>query len=329
MSQIILTAIGEPAENLRLEKDPELVVGADDVLLRMEASPVNPVDLLFAKGWYGVQPRIPSTVGSEGVGRVVEVGSAADQALVGRRVIVLGTYEQGVWADAVVVPARNVVAVPEGVDAAQLSMAGINPVTAHLLLTRYVDLRPGDWIGQTLGNSAVAQSVIALAKHAGFRTLSVVRSEKAADEVRAAGGDLVLVDGDDLGERLVEALGTTPLRLVLDGAGGTTAGALASALEFGGSVVSYSSQTGAPPVLTLRDVVYREIAVHGLWVVNWMRDAPRAEVEQVVAEMVDLIASGVLSVRIDSTFPLDRFEEALVRQASPDRSGKVLFTFDA
>jgi NADPH:quinone reductase-like Zn-dependent oxidoreductase len=209
MSRLILAGIGDPAQNVRLDKDPDLTLGADDVLLKMEASPINPVDYLFSNSWYAVQPQIPSFIGSEGVGHVVETGSAADRSLVGKRVVVLGTYEQGVWADTVAVPARNVVVVPEDVDAHQLSMAVINPLTAHLMLKQYVDLKPGDWIGQTLGNSAVARAVI----------------------------------------------------------------------------------------------------------------------EKAVGEIVGFIARGELSVPVDSTYPLDRYGEALARHGSPERTGKVLFTF--
>jgi NADPH:quinone reductase-like Zn-dependent oxidoreductase len=329
MSKIILTGVGDPAGNLRLEKDPELTVGAEDVLLQMEAAPVNPVDFLFANGWYAVQPKIPSTIGAEGVGRVLEVGSAADPSLAGKRVVVLGSYDQGVWADTAVVPARYVVAVPEGVDAQQLAMVGINPTTAYLMLNRYVDLKPGDWVGQTLGNSAVAQSVFALARRAGVRTLSVVRSEKAAAKAVAAGADLVLVDGVDLADRIINALDGERLRLVLDGAGGSTPAPLAAALEHGGTVVSYSSQNGEPPAIPLANLVFDELAVRGFWVTEWFRNAPRAEIETVVGELVDLVARGVLSVPVDSTFPLDRYEEALARATSPERTGKVLFTFDA
>jgi NADPH:quinone reductase-like Zn-dependent oxidoreductase len=149
MSQIILTGIGDLAVNSRLEKDPELTVGADDVLLQMEAAPVNPVEFLFSAGMYGVRPRIPSTLGAEGVGRVLEAGSAADRSLIGKRVVVLPSYEQGLWGDTAVVPARNVVVVPEEIDASQLAMLAINPVTAYLILNDYVELKPASGSART------------------------------------------------------------------------------------------------------------------------------------------------------------------------------------
>jgi NADPH:quinone reductase-like Zn-dependent oxidoreductase len=97
-------------------------------------------------------------------------------------------HEQGTWADQVVLPVRNIVTMSDEADPLQLSMIGINPVTAYLLLNRYVSLMPGDWIGQTAANSAMGQYIIALAKLAGVKTLNVVRREEAAEQVRQWGG---------------------------------------------------------------------------------------------------------------------------------------------
>ena len=116
---------------------------------------MNPSDFLFVRGKYGVQATFPSPVGAEGVGRVAKVGAKVDPALRGKRVLILPTYEQGTWADEVVVPVRNLVEMSDKADPLQLSMIGINPATAYLLLSRYVSLMPGDWVGQTAANAAM------------------------------------------------------------------------------------------------------------------------------------------------------------------------------
>lgn len=152
--------------------------------------------------------------------------TGVDGTLLGRRVIVLANQEQGTWAEKAVVPARKVVAIGEEGSAAQLAQLSINPVTAHTLLTRFGSLKPADWVGQTIGSGAAGQYVIRLARRAGYRTLSIVRSERAAEQVRAAGGDRVVVQGERLGTRIAEALDGRQLDLVLDGEGGETVGAL-------------------------------------------------------------------------------------------------------
>src|SRR6266853_2810408 len=189
MRQLQLMAHGEPSDVIKLKTVAEPALGQEEVLVSMEAAPLNPSDFLFVRGMYGVRPALPSPVGAEGVGRVTKTGSKVDGSLSGKRVMIVPSYEQGTWAEQVVVPVRNIVPLSGDADPLQLSMLGINPVTAYLLLSRYVSLMPGDWIGQTAANSAMGQYIIKFAKLAGVKTLNVVRREEAADQVRQFGGD--------------------------------------------------------------------------------------------------------------------------------------------
>src|ERR1700741_3828408 len=216
MRQLQLIAHGEPSDVIELNTVSEPALGQEDVLISMEAAPLNPSDFLFVRGMYGVRPAFPSPVGAEGVGRVAKIGSKVDGALQGKRVLISPTYEQGTWADQVVAPVRNVVPMSDEADPLQLSMIGINPVTAYLLLNRYVSLTPGDWIGQTAANSAIGQYIISLGKLAGIKPLNVVRREQAAEQVRQWGGDRVVLQGDSLHQDTEKALDGKKLSLVLD-----------------------------------------------------------------------------------------------------------------
>src|SRR6266700_7926071 len=242
MRQLKLIAHGEPSDVIELNVVSEPALGQEDVLVSMEAAPLNPSDFLFVRGNYGVRPAFPFPMGSEGVGRVAKIGSKVDAALQGKRVLILPTLEQGTWADQVVVPVRNLVRMSDEADPLQLSMIGINPVTAYLLLNRYVSLMPGDWIAQTAANSAMGQYIIALAKLAGVKTLNVVRREEAAEQVRQWGGDRVVQQGDNLHKDIEEALNGKKLSLVLDNVDGTPVGELAKSLKTGGSIVVYGIQ---------------------------------------------------------------------------------------
>src|SRR5438132_6088030 len=257
MRQLQFIAHGEPSEVIELNTVSEPALGQEDVLISMEAAPMNPSDFLFVRGMYGVRPAFPSSVGAEGVGRVAKIGSKVDAALRGKRVLILPTYEQGTWADEVVVPVRNLVPMSDAADPLQLSMIGINPATAYLLLSRYVSLMPGDWIGQTAANSAMGQYIIKFAKLAGVKTLNVVRREEAADQVRQFGGDHVVLQGDKLQKEIEEALGGKKLSLVLDTVGGAPVGDLAKSLKTGGSVIVYAMQSGQYPAVSPGDFIYR------------------------------------------------------------------------
>src|SRR2546428_5410443 len=247
MRQLQLVAYGEPSDVIELHTVSEPVLGEQDVLLSMEAAPLNPSDFLFVRGKYGIRPALPSSVGAEGVGRVAKIGSKVDVALQSKRVLIVPTYEQGTWADQVVVPVRNIVPMSDEADPLQLSMIGINPATAYLLLKRYVSLMRGDWIGQTAANSAMGQYIIALAKLAGVKTLNVVGREEAAEQPRRWGGDRVVQQGDTLHKDIEGALDGKKLSLVLDTVGGTPVGGLAKALKTGAWSVTYAKQSGQFP----------------------------------------------------------------------------------
>src|SRR5271167_981741 len=327
MRQLQLIAHGEPSEVIELNTVSEPPLGQEDVLISMEAAPLNPSDFLFVRGTYGVRPAFPSSVGAEGVGRIAKIGSKVDAALQGKRVLILPTYEQGTWADQVVVPVRNIVPMSDEADPLQLSMIGINPATAYLLLNRYVSLMPGDWIGQTAANAAMGQYIIALAKLAGVKTLNVVRRQEAAEQVRQWGGDRVALQGGNLHKDIEEALDGKKLSLVLDTVGGASVGELAKSLKPGGSIVVYGLQSGQFPAMPPKDFIYRGLSLHGFWLINWIRNAPRTEIEETYQKLADLVADGSLSAAVERTYSLEQFQEAIKQSLQSQRSGKILFQF--
>ncbi len=329
MRQLQLVAHGEPSDVIELNTASTPALGHEDVLVSMEAAPLNPSDFLLIRGIYGVRPAFPFSVGAEGVGRVTQAGSKVDAAVQGKRVLILPTYEQGTWADQVVVPVRNIVPMRDDADPLQLSMIGINPATAYLLLNRYVSLMPGDWIGQTAANSAMGQYIIALAKLAGVKTLNVVRRKEAAEQVRQWGGDRVVLQGDNLQKDIEEALDGKRLSLVLDTVGGPPVGGLAKSLKIGGSIAVYGIQSGQFPVFSPGDFVLRDLSLHGFWLINWIRNAPRTEIQDIYRKLGDLVADGSLSAAVERAYPLEQFREAFEQSLKPNRSGKVLFTFGA
>src|SRR6202795_2793779 len=329
MRQLQVIAHGEPSDVIELDTISEPALGEEDVLISMEAAPVNPSDFLFVRGIYGIRPAFPSPVGAEGVGRVAKIGSKVDTALRGKRVLILPTLEQGTWADQVVVPVRNLVPMRDEADPLQLSMIGINPATAYLLLNRYVSLMPGDWIGQTAANAAMGQYIIALAKLAGVKTLNVVRREEAAKQVREWGGDRVVLQGDNLHQDIEEALDGKKLSLVLDTVGGTPVGELAKSLKPGGSIVVYAMQSGQFPAMPPKEFIYSGLGLHGFWLINWIRNAPRTEIEEIYQKLGDLVADGSLSATVEHVYPLSQFKEAFKQSLKSNRSGKILFKFGA
>jgi len=187
---------------------------------------------------------------------------------------------------------------------------------------------PGRWIGQTAGNSAVGEYVIKLARRFGWKTLSVVRRESAAALVRSWGGDRVVIVGDDLESDLGQVLGDTELDLVVDSIGGPATRKLVHHLRFGGTLVTYAYLSGEANSADILDLIGRQVNWTGFWEINWLTRSEPAVVEAAYRDVVELVADGTLSARVDRTMPLEDWKEAVrLSQGGARREGKIVFVF--
>jgi NADPH:quinone reductase-like Zn-dependent oxidoreductase len=282
---------------------------------------------MLIKGIYGVRPGLPAALGAEGVGRVIAVGDGVDPSRVGERVLVVPTLEQATWRQQTVLEERNGVAIDTEGDPLQLAMLGINPITAYCLLHGYAKLAPGAWVAQTGATSATAGYVIALAKHAGLRTLNVVRRADSVTPLLDAGADVVLVEGADLSERTAEAIGDAPLELIIDAVSGEPVAKLASLLRIGGPIVSYTARNRQPLSLPVLDLIFRGLSIHGYWLNRWLDSTPQKTIVRTYRERAALVENGILTAPVEATYALADYREAIGHAARTDRHGKVLFTF--
>jgi NADPH:quinone reductase-like Zn-dependent oxidoreductase len=200
-------------------------------------------------------------------------------------------------------------------------MLSIDPPTASLLLSEYVELKPGDWVINNAGNSGVGRSVIAFAKDRGLRTVSLVRRPELIDELVAAGGDIVLVDGAGVSARVAQATGNAKIALAIDGVGGEAMLSLSSCLSPGGTLVLYYSVSEKPGLASFEDLVFRNVTIRGFWLVNpAFHTSPK--LVEAIKTGARLIAEGKLHVPVAATYPLVEAKEAI---AHAQRGGKVLF----
>src|SRR5260370_30081450 len=163
MKDIHLTAYGDTAQNLKMVELPEPnAPSAGEALVRMEFAPIASSDLLLANGVYLLKPKLPSIIGGEGAGIVKAIGPGDTSVKVGDRVTIpFGTFT---WSEKALAPTQGLFVVPPSIDARTASMLNINPTTAVLLLSEFVELTPKDWIVLNAANSQIARSRIAIAK---------------------------------------------------------------------------------------------------------------------------------------------------------------------
>lgn len=230
------------------------------------------------------------------------------------------------WVQRKKVKGAQLVKVPANVDPLQLAMLKVNPPTAHLMMTRYVDLKRGEWLIQDAANSGVGHCLIRLAKAAGLRTVNIVRREGLADELAALGGDVVAVDGPDLGERVRDATQGASIRLAVDAVGGTQIVRLGDCLAEEGVIVNYGLLSGENPQLTGHQTVFKRLRLTGFWLVPALQRMAPAEIRSMYEMLAARVADGSLHVPVEATYPIEEIAEAAAKANAYRRTGKVLVT---
>ncbi|MBZ2189457.1 zinc-dependent alcohol dehydrogenase family protein [Alcanivorax sp. JB21] len=297
-------------------------LGAGEVLLEVLAAPINPSDVLTLTGDYGMLPPLPAVGGNEGVGRVIELGPDVRHPAIGQ--VVLLPVGSGTWTTHMVAEAKALIPLPNDVDPKQLAMITVNPPTASLLLTDFVDLHAGDWVIQNAANSGVGSYLIQLAKVRGFRTINVVRRESAVEGVRQQGGDVVLVDGPDLRKRVRDLIGKGEVRLGIDAVAGAATDRLASCLAPGATLVNYGRMSGEPCQLSSMALIFNQIRLTGFWLAHWFRTTSQPEQMALFSDLTRLMSSGTLHAPIHATYGIEDIQAAVAAAAQGERHGKIL-----
>jgi trans-2-enoyl-CoA reductase len=330
MSRNISAAVyethGNPADVLHVETRPWPSPAADEAVVKMSAAPINPADLNQIEGKYPVRPKLPATPGFEGAGVIVELGADVKGLTTGALVIL--PHNMGTWRDAVAVKAEELVAVPDGIEPVQAAMLKINPLTAWRLLHDYVDLQKGDWLIQNAANSAAGRDVIHIAHELGYRTVNVVRRAELIDELRADGGDVVLVDGDNLREEVKSATGGASIRLGLNSVGGDSALRLANCLAPGGTLVSFGAMSLQPLKIPTGLLIFKDLRFRGIWINKWYDNATPSECMNTFRPLFDMARRGLLKTKVEKTYPLREVKTAVAHAAQGKRGGKIVFEFD-
>jgi len=333
LKYIEFNEIGNPADVLKVLEDKSRPLKSNEVRVKVLAVPINPSDLLQISGNYGVEPILPSTPGKEGVGRVIETSSEVKHLKVGQLVLLVGS-ETGTWRNEIVAPASGFLPLPDMgpldsnmID--QLSMTVVNPVTALLMLTEFVDLKEGQWIVQSASNSAVGGYVIQLAKQRGIKTINVVRRQGLDKDLLAKGADVVLIDGPDLVQEIARATDGDPIMLALDAVGGDTYTRLANSLGYGGTLIAYGALSGKEATLNTGITILNDLRLRSFWLTKWYEKAEMKDVQAAFKIIIPLISKGDLKANIDSRFNLDEIKEAVTRAGQGGRSGKVLIVPNA
>jgi len=318
---------GNPADVLHVESRPWPRPSAGEVIVKMRAAPINPADLNQIEGKYPVRAQLPATPGFEGAGIVAEVHR--DVTNVNADALVILPHNVGTWRDAVAVRADELVVVPAGIEPVHAAMLKINPMTAWRLLHDYVDLARGDWLIQNAANSAAGRAVIQIAHELGYKTVNVVRRSELIGELRAEGGDVVLVDSENLRHEVEDAIGGPPIRLGLNAVGGESALRLANCLAPGSTLVTYGAMSLQPLKIPNGLLIFKDLRFRGIWINKWYDNATPAQRREAFQHLFEMAKRGLLQTKVEKAYPLSEVKTAVAHAARGQRSGKIIFEFAA
>ncbi len=316
---------GNPADVLHVESRPWPTPSAGEVIVKMRAAPINPADLNQIEGKYPVRAELPATPGFEGAGIVAEVHRDVTNVNAGALVIL--PHNVGTWRDAVAVKADELVVVPAGIEPVHAAMLKINPMTAWRLLHDYVDLARGDWLIQNAANSAAGRAVIQIAHELGYKTVNVVRRSELIGELRAEGGDVVLVDSENLRHEVQDAIGGPPVRLGLNAVGGESALRLANCLAPGSTLVTYGAMSLQPLKIPNGLLIFKDLRFRGIWINKWYDNATPAQRMEAFQHLFEMAKRGLLQTKVEKAYPLSEAKSAVAHAARGQRSGKIIFEF--
>ena len=319
-SSASFASFGQPNEVIGLTELPTQELKPEEVRLKMLYAPINPADINYIQGIYGIKPELPAIPGLEGCGEVIE--SRSDKLQAGDLVITINPV--GTWAEQVVCPADYVLKIPSATPVEQASMLKVNPLTAWCMLTQFIDLPKGSWLIQNAANSGVGSCVIQIAKLLGLRTINLVRREELIKPLTELGADHALLDEAESIEAIRTITGDHPPALALNAVGGDSALRLMDIITTKGIHVTYGAMSRRSLKVPNKFLIFKRIQLHGFWVTEWIKETDAQLVGETYQQLARWISEGKLTQPIDSTYPLAEITTALNRAMENQRDGKVL-----
>jgi NADPH:quinone reductase-like Zn-dependent oxidoreductase len=318
MRAVELHTPGEPPAVVD-RADP--VPGPGQVLVRLTAAPIVPLDLLCASGtsYFGV-PRVPYVPGVQGVGTVdgqaVWFPTSAGMA-----------PGDGSMAEAVAVPSEDLVPLPDAASPTEVAALGLSAIAAYLGLTWRGELAAGETVVVLGAGGVVGQAAIQLAKlYGAARVVGAARSPEGQQRALAAGADAVVElyteDVAELASRMGAAV-DGPVDLVLDPLYGVPAAAAARCLRPGGRLVNLGGSASEHAPLDSSTIRSRSLRVLGYTNNELTREQKAAAMTTVAQHAAD----GQLRV-VHEVVPLEDAADAWTRQAEGRTTGRLVLVPD-
>lgn len=297
MKAIRVHQFGGP-EVLRLEEVPDPKPGAGQVVVRLRAIGVNPVETYVRQGGYGRNPQLPYTPGSDGAGEVLSVGPEVAKCKPGDRVYVAGSLT-GTYAEQTLCTEAQVHPLPIRVSFAQGAAMGIPYGTAFRGLFMVGNVQPGETLLVHGASGAVGTAAVQLARARGVRIIGTAGSERGKNLALANGADYVLDHSNDAYlKQIMELTHGRGVDIIIELLANKNLGKDLPLLALKGRVVVIGSR--GPVEINPRDALSRDAKIMGMTMMN----ATPQELASIHAGLVAGLALGTLCPAVGEEFAL-------------------------
>lgn len=326
MRALQIKKFGNPGEVIKLEEIDKSIPKSNEVLIKMKFCPINPSDLLYVMGQYGVQPELPAIPGFEGMGEIESFGSGVDDLTIGTKVIPLGIGST--WQEYLVAPRNQLIIVPEGLKDESASQILVNPMTAWILAMDEIKIEVNQWLLQTAAGSTLGRIIIQLSKMKGFKTINFVRRREQIQELLDLGADVVICTEDkDVVEQVMKItkIGADG---GIDAVGGKTCGLALSCLKRGGKLIVYGllSLSNRTPIDT-GEMIFKGTIMKGFWLSRWFQTSTPEKQNKIMQDLIKSMIEGSINPPVEAIYNIKDFKEGIENSLRPGRKGKVLLKF--
>ena len=317
---------------------PDPAPGPGEVRVAIKAAAMNRLDVFVRNGIPDVPlPQIP---GADGAGVVDALGEGVSDLAIGDRVLlqpglycgkcefclsgeqslcvtygILGEHVAGTFAELVVVPRRNVFAIPPGLSFAEAAAFPLAHQTAWRMVVGRARTRPGETVLVHGAGGGVAGAVIEIARLCGARVIATTSGAAKVSAAREDGAELVVdYKSEDVAAAIRKHTAKRGVDVVVDTVGEATWMTSLKCAAKGGRIVTCGATSGPNPKEEIRLIFWKQLSILGSTMAN----------DHEFRALLSAVAAGRLRPRIDRVFPLPQAAEAYRRMEAGENHGKIV-----
>ncbi|XDD50434.1 zinc-binding dehydrogenase [Leptospira sp. WS92.C1] len=296
-----------------------------EVLIKMHSASINPSDLMFLRGLYGIKKKLPVVPGFEGSGQVVASGGGFyGSYLKGKNVACTAPGRgDGVYAEYMITEAISCLPIGNDLSLEQGACLYVNPITA-IAMVDLAEKAGAKAIVQTAAASALGKMVVGIAARKGMKVINVVRKPEQEEALKAIGAEHILNSEASNFERQLRVLSNELKATVcLDAVAGELTTRVLLSMPYGSRCIVYGALSEKEIPLHAGMMIFQDKKLQGFWLSTWVPQQSAYKIWKLSRELRSL-AQKELKTDIAAKFPLEKAVEAIENYGANMTRGKVL-----